>query len=418
MTIYMIAVAVGFTDEVAYFFSAFSQAIDYNQYRGVDACGRDMPPQWWTPRMRGLSRLNTFDGGTVRHLGGTYVGILDEAPIPEGVIKGYNPAKQLHHFNKTYTGNSAAGCRALDFKQPFDSYLPDCPSLRLDLEDKFYNGILWQGRRWALNDSRTLCVSGYTVMNSPTDSPFEGDTCLPGRVQKLVNIDLSMTQGPIPLNNYYFISGIQQVDYDCSPDCFSPNYSKSNIVYVTEFEEWLKTESEVNGYAKMRNGESVDPVVAKFGVYLHWLVDKASHWYCTDASKSGHTIVFDEEKPGEYEVYCYLDNIECHYLTHMMSHYWEQGLTGMTPSSYAALVLQYKELLNFREKFIDARPDWFRWPVKAPMNFRRIIGDYENPGDLFEINQISDPVERYQACADWLEKKNLPPIPGFESQTC
>jgi len=64
--VYFAAAALGFTQDIAYFMAAFSQAIDFVQYRGIDSCGQDMPARYWTPPMRGMLRTSTRYGGTNR----------------------------------------------------------------------------------------------------------------------------------------------------------------------------------------------------------------------------------------------------------------------------------------------------------------------------------------------------------------
>ena len=40
--VYFAAAALGFTQEISYFLAAYSQAIDFVQYKGVDSCGKAM----------------------------------------------------------------------------------------------------------------------------------------------------------------------------------------------------------------------------------------------------------------------------------------------------------------------------------------------------------------------------------------
>jgi hypothetical protein len=69
------------------------------------------------------------------------------------------------------------------------------------------------------------------------------------------------------------------------------------------------------------NGEPVPETVAKMGVYLHWVADRASHWYCTDSSESGIMGVKKSDK--EYDLYMWLGAAEgCNFVTHGMAHYW------------------------------------------------------------------------------------------------
>jgi hypothetical protein len=58
------------------------------------------------------------------------------------------------------------------------------------------------------------------------------------------------------------------------------------------------------------------------GVYLHWVADRNSHWYCTDSSGSGVAGVKEKDGDG-YNLYMFLDaNGGCNFITHSMAHYW------------------------------------------------------------------------------------------------
>lgn len=70
--------------------------------------------------------------------------------------------------------------------------------------------------------------------------------------------------------------------------------------------------------------------MARLGVYLHWVADRASHWYCTDSNGSGIAGVKGED--GDYNLYLYLDGKRgCSFITHSMAHYWvcEEGGEGL-----------------------------------------------------------------------------------------
>jgi len=415
-SIYFSAVALGFKQDVAYFLAAFSQSIDFVQYAGIDSCGKNMSNNYWTPPMRGFLRTNVQYGGTNRHLGVPFVGFFEEDPIPLNETGGQGTV--LDQSRKTYNGNSKSkiGCRSKHFRRSFDNYVTDCPALRPNVTDPFYEGSLLNGRRWAFNETNLLCIGGFTKIDPKTGSPFTGDECLPGVVQKTVNIDNTIVQGPIPLTTNPLETGVQVVHYDCNPNCSASNYTKSNFVYSTDFDNYLATQAHQNGYAIMKDPPGrVPELIARMGIYLHWIADRASHWYCTDAGGSG--IVGVKSKiPNEYRIYMYLENMPCFFLTHGMVHYWEQGVTKLAPGSYTALKYQFDELKAFREKFLNVHPEWFR-PKAQPLTSAQVVGTYMSPGILFKITLIEDAELRMKAEMDALANLNLPPIPGFE-QLC
>ena len=76
-----------------------------------------------------------------------------------------------------------------------------------------------------------------------------------------------------------------------------------------------------NGYATLKNGEPVPEVVARIGIFIHWVADRASHWYCNDASKSGNFAV-KNGTDGDYNLFLYLDPKPCSFVEHSMVHYW------------------------------------------------------------------------------------------------
>lgn len=64
--VYYTAVSLAYTQDAAYWLAAYSQAIDFVQYDGINAAGEYMGDEWSTPPLRGFLRTDTFAGGTVR----------------------------------------------------------------------------------------------------------------------------------------------------------------------------------------------------------------------------------------------------------------------------------------------------------------------------------------------------------------
>ena len=161
--VYFTAAALGFTQDIAHMFAAFSQAIDYTQYAAIDSCGRNMSESWWTPPLRGLKRTTTAFGGTNRHLGVPFAGWLEDDPVLKTTEKsGEIVGRPITQRNKTYTGGSKHGCKDLDMSKSFATYAKMCPALVPDYNDYFYEGALASGRDWAFGKTNLLC-NGVSV---------------------------------------------------------------------------------------------------------------------------------------------------------------------------------------------------------------------------------------------------------------
>jgi hypothetical protein len=83
--------------------------------------------------------------------------------------------------------------------------------------------------------------------------------------------------------------------------------------------------------------------VNRFGVYLHQLADRNSHFYCTDSNKTA--VVGPRETDGAF--YLEWDIAECNWVYHGSQHYWEQGVEGpppLAPQTWASLGSLYDEL--------------------------------------------------------------------------
>jgi hypothetical protein len=462
--VYFNAVALGFTQEIAYFMAAFSQAIDFVQYEAIDACGKQMDKRFWTPPMRGLLRTATKFGGTNRHLGIPWIGYFKETP---GGIPRLNSSSNrweewsllsspdtssstsggygfpMFQQRKTYTGGSIHGCNADHFKYSYSQYTSsnsnECPGLNPNSNDLFYDGALSVGRKWAFGQSELLCNGGFTIPNPITGSIFTGDECPKVGTQYTIDVG-TIQQGPIPLAGGNLELGIQVIHYECNPNCTSnpTNIEPTSVVRAPQFAKYLSSQSKMNGYAKLANGESVPVDVAKMGIYLHWVADRASHWYCTDASGSGIASVLKKPaKPSkkhqrgkknitpinnQYDVYMYLDPMACNFLEHGMVHYWEQGMNGeglissLAPGSYGALRMMFLETKAFRDEHIKQHPEWFR-PNAIPLSFDLVIGTDSKPGILYNVTAIPEADVRFEEWMNQLAKYNLPPLPGFET-TC
>lgn len=117
--------------------------------------------------------------------------------------------------------------------------------------------------------------------------------------------------------------GEQVIHFECEPNCSAPSYTvkPGSTVYARDLDKYLKDQAETNGFAVLNDPPGVVPSqVAKFGIYLHWVADRASHWYCCDASGSGVVTVRDSSKQF-YNNFLYLGKNSCNFINHGMVHY-------------------------------------------------------------------------------------------------
>lgn len=226
--VFVMAQAVGFNTELAYWIAAFAQSADFLQFEAVDSCGRNLPIEYWTPPLRGFLRTSIVTGGTVRHLG-----------IPYGLTK---PS-------------------------------PDYTALNPDLDNFEYEGTLSSFRLWARGESNISCHGGF---REPVGGNyFVGNTCLTLDSTLYADGVSRAVTGPIPLGGGNMTFGVQIIQYDCldDPTCQGDDNGDFTIidpVYATEFGKYLESRPE----AKLEDGSTVPEVIARMGVYMHMVRTK------------------------------------------------------------------------------------------------------------------------------------------------
>ena len=361
--VYFTAQAVGFRGDIAYFIAAFSQAIDFNQYRAIDSCGIDLPFRYWTPPLRGLLRTSTVSGGSIRHLGVPY-------------------------------GNDS---------DTTDALYPQWNAIA--------EGTLSRSRKWAFGGSDTLCHGGLTNSESK-DNPFGGDSCAT-RGELLSDVS-KIVSGPIPLSGGITKLGPQILNYDCEPECWCNNTCPEGSAPLTPKNTLLAEGDNLARYiakspfSKLDNGAPVPELIARLGIYMHWLSDRASHANCTNAKRSK---LSGPDSDGNYTIN--LDTLRCNAISHAMSHYWEQGLGDkVTRGSEAALRLYAEELGAFAARYRPQHPEWFR-EVPPSLSMVYIVGMPANPGVTLSASLERSATKRIKIIMDALEENNFDPIPGF-----
>ena len=363
--VYFTAQAVGFRGDIAYFIAAFSQAIDFNQYRAIDSCGTDLPFRYWTPPLRGLLRTSTVSGGSIRHLG-----------VPYG-----------------------------SEEDTTDALYPQWGATA--------EGTLSRSRDWAFGDSDTLCHGGITD-SELKDNPFSGSSCAT-RGELLSDVP-KLVSGPIPLSGGTTKLGPQILNYDCEPECWCSNTCPEGSPPLTPKNTLLAEANNLGRYiaqspfSKLDDGTPVPELVARLGIYMHWLSDRASHASCTNAKASKLVGPSDS---GDYTIS--LDTLRCNAISHAMAHYWEQGIGDkVTSGSEATLRLYVKELDAFANKYRLQHPNWFR-ENQPPLSMAYIVGMPASPGVTLRASLEKSAKKRIKIIMDALEENNFDPIPGFRT---
>jgi len=363
--VYFTAQAVGFTGEMAYFIAAFSQAIDFTQYRALDSCGNNLPLRYWTPPLRGLLRTSTVSGGSIRHLG-----------VPFG--------------KHTKTTNALS------------------PNWRAKEE-----GTLTEGKQWAFGRSDQLCHGGFT-QSEEAGNPFSGRKCASGG--ELTSDVSKLVSGPIPLSGGITKLGPQILHFDCEPSCWcnnsctpgAPPLTPKNVIVAegSNFGDYLAR----SPFARLENGAPVPELIARLGIFMHWLSDRASHASCTNTEASRVT---GPDPDGNFIIT--LDTYACNALTHGMEHYWEQGMGDKTtPGSEAALRLYYQELSEFAQEYRDLHPSWFRAGFES-LPYDQVVGTQSQPGVTLRATLDKNASKRVAIIMSALEDHSFEAIPGFDT---
>ena len=367
--VFIMAQAVGFTSEMAYWLAAFAQAVDFIQFKGLDQCGIPLPNMYWTPPLRGYVRTSVVTGGTATHLG-----------VPFGLTKPY----------EDYTG------------------------LNPDLTNFEYEGTLSTFRLWARGETDLACIAGFREP-SADGNYFLGDTCLiTSKTLDSSNVS-PLVSGPIPLAGGPMQFGEQIIHYDCDPNCTDTNFQITNPVMASDFEAYLAQNAMgPRGTNKLQDGNPVPLLIAKMGIYMHLLADRTSHYYCTDVE--GKSAIVHVNGGEEDDLALYLDTHMCNAVMHGSEHSWEQGVDQpLAPQSYAALQLYYQELLSFRKLVETSHPTWFIHGA-VPKPYKDMVGTVTNPGVLDRAFVLRDAQDRFNAILAAIDQFGFDRPPGFEKK--
>lgn len=375
--------------------------MDFVQYVGYDYRGNAMGKQWDTVPLRGFLRTDMWAGGTVRHIGVPYLGTSDAA-------------------DRNCTGNEQVprNCPGLD---PF-----------VREPDSSYDGSIYNGRQWGFNETDLLCAGGFTTLG-PDGSPFTGDRCPANGT--VMSSQSSKVTGPIPVTGIPMALGEQVVHYDCLPPCacdstcaddeHNEHFQRVNVIH--DFNKYLQDPDSPNSLLSdasgpARRGTKVPNEIARIGIYIHWLADRNSHYFCTDSGDSGIKIKPRDDATqrlygGEYDLDLELDEDMCNWVRHGMMHMWEQGMVGdeLEPAAYAALRGVYVTLQQFKADMEKEKENqwWFRSNATV-YSFEDVVGTKQKPGVMYKATAAAKAEDRVRIFVESLVERGLPVLPGFE----
>ena len=289
-----------------------------------------------------------------------------------------------------------------------------CPALDPDYSDFSYEGSLASAHSWAFSKSDLLCAGGFTSLGA-SGSPFTGAVCASGGT--VTTNAGPLISGPIPLTGGMMEMGPQIVHYECEPACAcdgscdedNSNFERVNMTY--DFAGYV--EDATTPWSRMSDGSKVPQEIARMGIFLHWINDRSSHFYCTDAAQSG--VRKGESESGDYDLEILFDKEQCNFVTHALEHLWEQGMVGdvLAPGSYSALKGLYERLSEFREQHLEDRSEWFREGANV-LEFGEVVGNERERGTMYKAIVLTTAAERVEFFVQSLSANDLPPLPGFE----
>jgi hypothetical protein len=356
----------GYSPEAAYWISTMSVNTDYNQFMATTSCGEPMPDAFQPPPLRGLMRLSTITGGYIRHLGVLY-----------GV------------------------------KRPATS------ALNPNTKDYKAEGMLAQARDWAFGNSDLLCTVGLTYPDK-NGNVFKGTKCLDDGsfIEGTAYPEwmVPIIYGPIPVAEANVTFGPQIAHYDCTndTDCSNPTPENMvNIITAPGMYKYVKS----TPYAKTSDNKTIPELWLRFGVYLHQLSDRNSHYFMTN--KPNTAIVPPTNKTSK--VYRLIWDAETsNFISHANGHAGEQMLKpGIPVQTWATLNNYYSELSQFKTRHAKSNPKWFVTKY-TPLSKSQLVGTKNKPGILVRLAEMQDIVARMKSFMSELKKHSYAQVPGQE----
>lgn len=377
-SVYLLAQAAGFREDLAYWIAAYDQVVDVgDRFMPFDRCGKVITDGKYQPiKMNGFSR-DIVNAGSIGVHYGTF-------------------------FLPSISSHTPAGASGID------------PQITEDMKgghfDRVFEGMLNASRNWAFNGTQP-CTNGFTNPDSPLpENPtaddfaayFEGAQCF----QPDETMSSHLIQGHAPLfyasalkiggtvapdfaaNQGYQVASFKKTPtgnsltdnaFDTCPSS-DPDYSllyfdsdKKDKCNQSEFVGENKPKSvqtlldEGSGilWSKQNANQQWDQVpigLVRFGVYLHILADRISHFECGDVSYAqGLVKLTDADQQQKDGFWFQYDDDACDQMWHAVNHSREIGQPELAMQTTTALVHTYRELKRFRAKLQKdgASSEWF-----------------------------------------------------------
>ena len=263
---YALGQAVGLDPEIAYFLALYSSATDPAVLTVCNACGNAMPQRYQAPSMKGTQRMGINSGGYISHMPAHWMGHVGNGLDPdvfdhetEGFIASYRD--WVYSRDRSETHSVPTGIH---------------------------------------NNHHDACVFGLTVPYH--NNPFSGAVCPDeGYINSTFPLfpsgTVSMTAAEVTAiwgKNNALLKTVKYITNAINYMSETPLDQQG--LTLNDIAEWLAN----NGnYSILDNGEQVPVGIVKFGVYIHFLADRVSHYYCTDEADSNMNLVQNE--PDVYQ---------------------------------------------------------------------------------------------------------------------
>ncbi len=379
----LIALAVGIRADIAYSLAAYNQAADLGHYAPLDSGGNPMA-QFQTIDVNGLFRGSDITGGAQYHIGAV--------SAPSLWPSEYKP----------YVVN------------------PSVPRL----DDPIQEGMLYHFRQWGFSQRSNLCAFGMTngeVGNSFTASECYQDPFFPNATY---TASTSTPQSALIISarktaTSFSGTAILSFPFDgfnsltTSTDIANSFNDPVLVTMSTSLASLKPTQVELNGttpgffdgkFGYWGQRSYVDEKIIRFGIYLHILQDRVSHYQMIPKN----TIELSDGKISVTKNYS--DTID-HTGVHAMESYYRP----LDSHVYDGMNLVYDEM----ESFVKANPEYKDsklWTISKST----LIGSVSSPGQLFaQVLNVSGGAKKTRAFCRWLSNHGATGywgIPGFSSE--
>lgn len=434
---YVIAQAVGFSAEAAFWIAAYDEAVDKGSFKPTNECGNFLSPDRMPEDMTGFNRFHLCAGGS-----------------------------EFHYLVKSSRPNASRSALDLPFlgKEPTE-------------EDWREDGQLVQTRTWALGERSGLCVNGITAAcdGQSTSLPgsgacYQGDACFCGGTEKktwpagpdggsskcisdgifwkasflgikfpYLERDPDAVFGYTvkwgPLWSLKTSSGDQRITFEHTEDS-NRGFQKLNLLsYATisntcpklvpnEYTN-LVWSSDIDAYLAKGKGRfqqtgkdgkietTVPSMLARLGVWMHQLQDAISHHTCYDNSFMEGPKMAESGDSSYFEIVYSRVAGHCDTGSHTLHHYWELGQGVTWPATSAGLLSTYRELQYFAEIWSQKSEFNFLFRHGPRIDAQQLIGSPTAPGPL--LTALAAPGEgqfRVTSISEVIKQFHLEPIPG------